>query len=298
MKMKKRLRESGHDRLLRVDLSHWVPRCFNVNNDPDWETPDHPDFFWLSGMRENAEKQLETLLMGEPILPDGVDSPYAWMAATISPLLDEIEQSVQQKIASGQPSRLVFYVRLTPDEEFQFQGSTVYSYKVVGIEEGRNSPTHEAKKPKRSFVQEFVRTVERRMPSKIMSESYYNLDEFTSGYLQAALWSSVDPDTGEPLDGLYTVADITEAGLDMAIFECDHFQSQAAEAAMKAGAPPSFGITERPHKAGVDFWLTRNGHGAGFWDGDWEWGEELTNLAKSYLPVHLYVGDDERIHGF
>ena len=21
--------------------------------------------------------------------------------------------------------------------------------------------------------------------------------------------------------------------------------------------------------AGHDFWLTRNGHGAGFWDGDW-----------------------------
>ena len=24
-------------------------------------------------------------------------------------------------------------------------------------------------------------------------------------------------------------------------------------------------------RAGTDFWLTRNGHGAGFWDGDWDY---------------------------
>ena len=286
--MKKRLRESGQDRLLRVDLSHWVSRCFNVNNDPDWETPDHPDFFWLSGMRENAEKQLETLLMGEPILPDGVDSPYAWMAATISPLLDEIEQSVQQKIASGQPSRLVFYVRLTPDEEFQFQGSTVYSYKVVGIEEGRNSPTHEAKKPKRSFVQEFVRTVERRMPSRIMSEAYYNLDDFTRGYLEAALGSSVDEEFGEPLDMVFTTSDIPDSELQKAIEDCKAFQEAAWQ----------YGIGDNLSKAGVDFWMTRARQGAGFQDGNWEFGDELTALSKSYGQRDLYVGDNYMIYGF
>lgn len=31
-----------------------------------------------------------------------------------------------------------------------------------------------------------------------------------------------------------------------------------------------------------DFYLTRNGHGAGFWDGDYEKGEELTKVAKSF----------------
>ena len=56
-------------------------------------------------------------------------------------------------------------------------------------------------------------------------------------------------------------------------------------------------------EAGCDFWLTRNGHGAGFWDGDWDkpsfeedWGERLTERARPYGSVDLYVGDDKRIH--
>jgi hypothetical protein len=31
-----------------------------------------------------------------------------------------------------------------------------------------------------------------------------------------------------------------------------------------------------------DFFLTRNGHGAGFWDGDYKNGEKLTEIAKSF----------------
>ena len=40
---------------------------------------------------------------------------------------------------------------------------------------------------------------------------------------------------------------------------------------------------EEIEKAGYDFWLTRNGHGAGFWDGDWpKYGEMFTKMAKSF----------------
>lgn len=36
-------------------------------------------------------------------------------------------------------------------------------------------------------------------------------------------------------------------------------------------------------RAGHDFWLTSQGHGAGFWDGDWKtYGEMLTKLSKCY----------------
>jgi hypothetical protein len=46
-------------------------------------------------------------------------------------------------------------------------------------------------------------------------------------------------------------------------------------------------------QAGHDFWLTRNGHGAGFWDGDWpESGDELTALSHRFGEVDVYVGDD------
>ena len=47
-----------------------------------------------------------------------------------------------------------------------------------------------------------------------------------------------------------------------------------------------------------DFWLTRNGHGAGFWDGDYddEVGTELTKIAHTFKELDCYVGDDGKIH--
>ncbi len=55
---------------------------------------------------------------------------------------------------------------------------------------------------------------------------------------------------------------------------------------------------KEPDQAGHDFWLTRNGHGAGFWDGDWpeEIGKKLTAAAKKFGETDLYVGDDGKLH--
>ena len=49
---------------------------------------------------------------------------------------------------------------------------------------------------------------------------------------------------------------------------------------------------------GHDFWLTRNGHGAGFWDGDYEKeiGIKLTELSQQFGECHAYVGDDNKIY--
>lgn len=43
---------------------------------------------------------------------------------------------------------------------------------------------------------------------------------------------------------------------------------------------------------GHDFWLTRQHHGAGFWDRGLPAGEALTNAAQTYGEKYLYVGDD------
>lgn len=50
-------------------------------------------------------------------------------------------------------------------------------------------------------------------------------------------------------------------------------------------------------QAGHDFWLTRNGHGAGFWDGDWpETGDELDAIAKTFNEQCVCTGDDGLIY--
>jgi hypothetical protein len=47
---------------------------------------------------------------------------------------------------------------------------------------------------------------------------------------------------------------------------------------------------------GHNFWLTRAGHGAGFWDGDYINGEEITKIVDTYNTIEPYVGDDGYIY--
>jgi hypothetical protein len=117
------------------------------------------------------------------------------------------------------------------------------------------------------------------------------LDNFTLGYLETALWSSNDestPSGGEPLDRNYTVNDIALETVERAIADCKAFQEANA----------AYLENYKASTAGHDFWLTRNGHGAGFWDGDYDKadGDALTKASKAYGSVDLYVGDDGKVH--
>jgi len=80
-----------------------------------------------------------------------------------------------------------------------------------------------------------------------------NPDSFLGGYLEAALWTS-------ELDEA-TIFDFDPDTLAEAREECDVFDL-ANEAALERYYEKT-GRTEA--SAGHDLWLTRNGHGAGFW---------------------------------
>lgn len=47
-------------------------------------------------------------------------------------------------------------------------------------------------------------------------------------------------------------------------------------------------------RLGHDFWLNRNRHGSGFWDGDYPEPDAtlLDNLSKEFGEIDLYRGDD------
>lgn len=53
-----------------------------------------------------------------------------------------------------------------------------------------------------------------------------------------------------------------------------------------------------PEQAGHDFWLTRNGHGAGFEDGDWPepYADMFDKGAQCYEEFTTYLGDDGLIY--
>ena len=106
-------------------------------------------------------------------------------------------------------------------------------------------------------------------------------------YLVCALWSSTDDD-GEPLDDRYGVEDISAESVARA-------ESDFREFTLKAGGLlDGLDLTQVAH----DLWLTRNGHGAGFWDGDYseEVGSKLTDLAHDMGELNAYVGDDSKVY--
>lgn len=116
-------------------------------------------------------------------------------------------------------------------------------------------------------------------------------DEFVRQYLETALWSSnndvVDPEGhGHPMDDDYGVEDFSERAREQATRECTEFW-------MKNWRD----IEDDPSRAGHDFWLTRNGHGAGFWDGDWpeEAGERLSDAAKEFGEQNIYPNEEGEV---
>lgn len=114
-----------------------------------------------------------------------------------------------------------------------------------------------------------------------------SLDDFTESYIETALWSSVDHTSGVPLDDDFGIDDIHESALQAMIDDCKSFQADHAD-----------DIGQNYKQAGHDFWLTRNRHGAGFWDGDWEdqVGKRLTDASHAYGECDLYVGDDGMLY--
>ncbi|MHB8107996.1 MAG: hypothetical protein ACYDH4_11310 [Candidatus Cryosericum sp.] len=111
-----------------------------------------------------------------------------------------------------------------------------------------------------------------------------SFDNFFDSYLETAVWSShdwsdMDNDNPEPLDKNYSTSDIAKS--------TRNYLKRDAKAFYDANK--DLWSDRDDGRAGHDFWLTRNGHGAGFWDGDYERGDELTAASKPFGEEDLYV---------
>jgi hypothetical protein len=116
-------------------------------------------------------------------------------------------------------------------------------------------------------------------------------DEFFQAYVNCALWSSNDPETENPLDDGFDESDIDDFTLNTMLNDCRDFYVTHKALLERTGCTD---ISQHGH----DFWLTRNGHGAGFWDRGYpdDIGNELTDAAKVYGFFTLFVGDDYMIY--
>ena len=125
-----------------------------------------------------------------------------------------------------------------------------------------------------------------------------SVDKFTRAYLECALWSTTD-DNDTPLDQEHSIYDFADDVLDLAMADCARFQLENADMLARAYSSEVYieGHRYDEGSAGHDFWLTRNGHGAGFWDrGLDDVGEALTKACEAFGERWIYIGDDARIY--
>lgn len=118
------------------------------------------------------------------------------------------------------------------------------------------------------------------------------IDTVLRYYVAAALWSSTNPDNEDEefLDENYSIEDIDDKLLTSMKSDIKKFISENYDSIEESGM--------NDEQLGHDLWLTRNGHGAGFWDRGYEKeiSDKLSDSARDMKGTDLYVGDDGKIY--
>ena len=137
------------------------------------------------------------------------------------------------------------------------------------------------------------------------------LDAFTQAYIEALFWTEEAPGVSTEewnatedhaegsIPGDVGFADLAPESLAAIIADCAKFQADnAADLALAYdGHFHRNGAAYDESSAGHDYLLTRNGHGAGFWDRDLgEIGDRLTAACRRVRGVDVYLGDDGKVY--
>lgn len=122
---------------------------------------------------------------------------------------------------------------------------------------------------------------------------YADSEYLVRSYIETLLWSEHD-DEDTNLVG-HDVHPEAEAKIaeDVDNFITDHAEL-LVDYTRQLQTSPGIAMDRAMH----DFVLTRNHHGAGFWDRGLVngLGDKLTQVAQSFGEMHAYVGDDELVH--
>lgn len=122
------------------------------------------------------------------------------------------------------------------------------------------------------------------------------LDSFVQGYVTCGLWTSYEGEGLATLDANFDVEDLTAEALAEVRFECATWIGENFALLVRHAFRLDRPDAEVASQAGHDFWLTRNRHGAGFWDrGLGDLGRDLTEA--SHLPSESnFWGDADGVH--
>lgn len=115
------------------------------------------------------------------------------------------------------------------------------------------------------------------LPCPTCGAALFDLGAFLDAYLDCALWAS-------GFDGCTWDEEAEEELREEAV---DFLTVEVLSLLTRGGWAPD--------QAGHDYWLTRNGHGAGFWDRGCQAGDQLTKIAHGFGAIDLYQGDGDLV---
>lgn len=138
-----------------------------------------------------------------------------------------------------------------------------------------------------------------------------NLERMTEGYVECAAWADCGPDQetyGHDWSDELLAEVQADCGAFVAACEAIKYVDPGLAEDSLLDCLAEYAPDYSDERFGHDFWLTRNGHGAGYWDrkelsgeivnkqhGD-SLGDALTRVAKAQGSVDLYVGDDGKVY--
>jgi hypothetical protein len=153
----------------------------------------------------------------------------------------------------------------------------------------------------------------------LVEMSQDNINEILRGYIECALWTEeerledeltydIDDEDYKDMDDIERIINLN-GKLDKKTFtsfisddidvdsrisaykDIKQFIKDSGDTAIKEA------IDEKGlFQLGMDIWLTRNGHGAGFFDHNYENEEILMDASRKLKSKDLYVGDDNKLY--
>lgn len=130
------------------------------------------------------------------------------------------------------------------------------------------------------------------------------MDSLVKAFLVTLLWSSSN-DKGNPLDRDYDIDDIYANDILKVSELIEKFKIAVENDSVLVSLENITEVTGNDYSTIMhDLCLTMNGHGAGFWDGDYSddgigsgiFGDRLTKIAHTLGTMDLYVGDDGTLY--
>ena len=141
------------------------------------------------------------------------------------------------------------------------------------------------------------------------------LDAFTQAYIEAMFltseapgvtteeWQATEDHNEGSIPGDIGFADLAPEALETIVKQCARFQANmAADLAICYTGNHRNGMAYGESSAGHDFLLTRNGHGAGFWDRfesgtpEAEAADRISDACRGMPEMDCYLGDDGKVY--